>query len=219
MEQEKREDGRFTLDDIKNAYNKLKSTIFYDSGDLLLREQLVEFETNYSKKNNDFVRLFFNNEYSEFRVDNDEFETLNTRRISLEEKLIIITDRLNNYDLEPEFFDNFIDKIKIHIYPKKLKKGNFNNTIISNIRVKEEYSLEKVTAFIKAPIELHLLSVLWTINDGIYKDAELADECIGNRLLLKKDKSKIVQGSGLFKPYFSQYQTWRDCAVKQQKNY
>ncbi len=44
-------------------------------------------------------------------------------------------------------------------------------------------------------------------------DKELYDNCLGNRLILNKEKNKVVQGSGLFKPYPKQYQKWRDDAV------
>ncbi len=49
---------------------------------------------------------------------------------------------------------------------------------------------------------------------GYNLDRELGDECLGNRLILNKEKNNIVEGTGLFKPYFSQYQKWRDNAVE-----
>lgn len=206
--------GRFSIDDVKTAYYKLKATVFYDSGDLLLREQIVEFETNKSKHPNNFISalLGYNKNYANYRKQENK-----DKKITIEEKFEIITEHLNSYHQASDFIDNLLKKVDVILYPKKFKQEIYKNNIISNKRIKSNYPLEKVTAFIKAPIELHILSVLWIMNEGVQKDAGLVDECMGNRLLLKKDKSKIVQGSALFKPYFTQYQKWRDGAVKTSK--
>lgn len=203
---------KFTVEDIKNAYNKLKTTIFYDSGDLLLREQIVEFETNYLKNDFIFSGIQFTSEYSKLK-ENDNLNNPFFSEITLDDKLEILTKELNNYSKDQIFFDKLLEQIFVTVYPKKLAQNNSAHSIISNKRVKQKYFLDKVTAFIHAPIEMHIIAVLWTINDGVIKDADLADECIGNRLLLTKDKSKVVFGSALYKPYFSQYQYWRDNAV------
>lgn len=205
---------KFTVEEIKNAYNKLKTTIFYDSGDLLLREQLVEFETNSSKDDFVFSDFKFTSRYARLKIDDDVVKKpFYARKITLEDKFKILTEALNNYNRNAKFFDDLLNDITVTVYPKKFSQKNALNTIISNKRIKKEYLLDKVTAFINAPIELHIISVLWTINDGVKKDADLVDECLGNRLLLNKDKTNVVFGSALFKPYFSQYQKWRDDAV------
>jgi hypothetical protein len=201
---------RFSIDEIKTAYNKLRTTIFYDSGDLLLREQIVEFETNSSKDDFVFSDSKFTHNYTKLKNSDDIF---NIPEVNLEDKLKILTENLNNYHLEPTFFDNILKDISVKVYPKKFSQINDNHSIISNKRVKEKYYLDKVTAFIHAPIEIHILAVLWTITDGVLKDSKLVEECVGNRLLLTRDKSKVVSGSALYKPYFSQYQKWRDNAV------
>lgn len=48
---------------------------------------------------------------------------------------------------------------------------------------------------------------------GVQLDAKLSDECLGNRLILNKEKTAIIKGSSLFKPYFKQYQKWRDRSI------
>ncbi|KPH14996.1 reverse transcriptase domain-containing protein [Chryseobacterium sp. ERMR1:04] len=204
---------KFSIKDIENAYDKLKTTIFYDSGDLLLREQIVEFETNYSKDDFIFSDLKFTNRYSKVE-DKDKLNFPSfLQEITLKDKFEILTEKINNYYKDSTFFDELLKEISVTVYPKKFVQNNSIHSIISNKRIKKRYILDKVTAFIHAPIEIHIIAVLWTINDGAKKDADLADECVGNRLLLTKDKSKVVFGSALYKPYFSQYQQWRDNAV------
>ena len=53
---------------------------------------------------------------------------------------------------------------------------------------------------------------------GYKFDSELLDVCKGNRLLLNNDKTALIQSSSLFKPYFSQYQQWRDESVTTAQN-
>ncbi|WP_374953369.1 reverse transcriptase domain-containing protein, partial [Flavobacterium columnare] len=203
----------FTITEVKNAYNKLKTYIYYDSGELLLREKLVVFETDLTNDPNDFLKVYFNNEYSKY-IENEEVSIFRKpNKVSLEDKLQIITDRLNNYHIEPEFFNKYINEINVSMFPKKFSSDKEENDIISNQRIKKEYSLEKATAFIDIPIEIHILSVLWILRFGVDIDSKLFPECVGNRLLLNKDRNNIMQGSSLFKPYFKQYQKWRDGAV------
>lgn len=208
----------YTIEEVKNAYNKLRAYIYYDSGELLLREKIVIFETDLSNDPNDFLKPFYNNDYSRYVKDeNGEINSINNYfssvKIDVDKKLEIITDRLNNYHNEPEFFIKYINEIGIKIFPKIFSSEKKENEIVSNKRVKEKYSLEKITAFIDAPIEIHILSVLWILRQGVNIDSKLPPECVGNRLLLNKNKDKVIQGSALFKPYFKQYQKWRDGAV------
>lgn len=78
----------------------------------------------------------------------------------------------------------------------------------------KQYAVSRTTAFIHAPIEFHILSVLWIIKKGVSIDSDLGSNCLGNRLLLNQENTGVVQGSGLFKPYYKQYQRWRDTSVR-----
>lgn len=201
----------FELEDIKDAYKRLKTYIYYDNTDIILRRKLVEFETNLTK---DFNSIFRASE-KPYRTNNklDIFKNDFDIPQSVESKLQTFTNELNNYHINADFFDFFLQKIDANIYPKKYEKTEKSDNYITNQRVEKEYPIQRLTAFIDAPIEIHLLSVLWTINYGVQIDSQLGNNCIGNRLLLSKDKKKIVHGSGLFKPYFKQYQKWRDDSV------
>ena len=202
---------KFELRDIKDAYKRLKTYIYYDNTDIILRRKLVEFETNLTK---DFNSLFRGSE-KPYQIDDELNIFKNDFGVpqSIDSKLQIFTDELNNFHSSSDFFDFFLKKIDANIYPKKYEKTEIADNFITNQRVEKEYPINRLTAFIDAPIEIHLLSVLWTINYGVQIDSKLGDNCIGNRLLLSKDKKTIVHGSGLFKPYFKQYQKWRDDSV------
>lgn len=202
---------KFKIGDIKDAYKRLKTYIYYDNTDIILRRKLVEFETNLTK---DFNSIFRASEKP--YQTNDELDIFkNDFGIpqSVESKLQIFTNELNNYHKSTDFFDFFLNKIDVNFYPKKYTQTGKADNFITNQRVKKEYPIDRLTAFIDAPIEIHLISVLWTIKYGVTLDSQLSNNCIGNRLLLSKDKKNIVHGSGLFKPYFKQYQKWRDDSV------
>lgn len=133
-------------------------------------------------------------------------------RKTIKEKLEKLTEALNNHHENSSFFDAFLSKINVSFYPKKFKDDSDEN-VITNQRIKRKYEVTRVTAFIDAPIELHIVSVLWILEYGVYMDARLGDCCFGNRLLLTPSKDAIVRGSSLFKPYHRQYQKWRDESV------
>jgi len=199
----------FKLKDIKDAYNRLKTYIYYDNTDIILRRKLVEFETNLTKDFNSIFRV--NEKPYRTELDLDIFKIGIPK--SVEKKLQIFTNELNNYHKSSDFFDVFLNKIDSDFYPKRFEKEKKTDNFITNQRIQKEYPIDRLTAFIDAPIEIHLLSVIWTLNYGVQIDSKLGRNCIGNRLLLSKDKKSIVHGSGLFKPYFKQYQKWRDDSV------
>lgn len=191
----------FSLEKVKQAYIKLRSYIYHDNTDLYLRQQLVEFETGITKDR------FPTNHI------NYQDKIFTRRRITIEDKLEQLALNLDNYHNNDEFFNKLINKIRINFYPKSLSSERQQSNFVTNKKTKERYAVDKVTPFIDAPIELHIISVLWILQNGVELDAKLGDECFGNRLILNKDKSEVVQGSGLFKPYFNQYQRWRDNAL------
>lgn len=199
----------FELEEIKNAYKRLKTYIYYDNSDILLRRRLVEFETDLSKN----YDIIFDRDRKPYLTGDNQAKYF-LKSIGVDNKLERFTEELNKYSDKNEFFNFFLGKINVDFYPKKYHQNQTSANFITNKRIKKEYPLERLTAFIDAPIEIHLIATLWTIRKGVGYDARLLDNCIGNRLLLNKEKKAIVQGSGLFKPYFKQYQKWRDDSVK-----
>ncbi len=198
----------FSFHDVKEAYQKLRTYIYYDNTDILLRRKLVEFETNRSK--DVLGSLFGNNQTPYRREETDIFK--GGKNFTLDEKLEQFANALNDNHKAPEFFDHFLGEVDVSLYPKAFKDKADEN-IITNQRIKNKYELTRLTAFIDAPIELHLISVLWILNYGSKIDKKLSNSCYGNRLLLAPEKAEVIKGSSLFRPYFGQYQKWRDETV------
>lgn len=200
----------FTYEDVHNAYVKLKTYIYYDSSNLFMRKQLAIFETDLR----DVDGIFFGkrSEYLEFEriYDLDLDDDLEL----YERKLYVFTAALNSHDTSPDYFYKFLNQIKAKFLPKKIHTENEKTDIITNKRTATTYYISRSAVFIDLPIELHLISLLWILKNGVELDKSLFEGCYGNRLILNKEKTKVVHGSGLFKPYPKQYQKWRDKSVE-----
>lgn len=102
---------KIKIEDIKEAYNRLKTHVYYDNNDLFIRRRIAEFETNLSSEDD---ILSVNSEYITKNKDG-VFSKLEFTK-SLEEKFKKITDSINN---DTSFFDSFFNKMKIKYLPKK----------------------------------------------------------------------------------------------------
>ncbi|MBK9334030.1 MAG: hypothetical protein IPM96_16900 [Ignavibacteria bacterium] len=132
----------------------------------------------------------------------------------LEDKFKSILESINTQHIKKEF-NQFLDSIELLFLPKKFEKTVEEDNFITNKRISDSYKIESITVFADIPIELHIVTVLWIMKYGYKLDAKLDLSCKGNRLLLNKSNNAVIKGSGLFKPYFTQYQQWRDKAVNE----
>lgn len=190
------------FEDIKSAYIKLKSHIYYDTTELFQRKKLAIFETGLL--DGEFAFLTKKSRYGENLFLN----------VKLEDKLKQIVEEINEHH-KTNSFDEILNDINLIYLPKNFKKEEDCPNFLTNQRVYADYEVDRVTVFADIPIELHLVCVLWLMKYGYKLDAALSENCVGNRLILNKNKDAIVKGSGLFKPYFSQYQKWRDQSVEE----
>ncbi|HFA47707.1 MAG TPA: hypothetical protein ENJ95_01670 [Bacteroidetes bacterium] len=189
------ESTEFTISEIKQSYRKLKHYNYYDNSNLLLRRKIALFESS-----GDF-----------------------------EDKLQYLCDSLNSF-VKTKKADKFLSKclssIDYKVLPKSYKpqtngiNDSNGTTFFTNITFEEKITVEKVVFFIDAPIEIHLISVLWIMREG-YKledDLNKISPPFGYKLERKGNKRGIVDGLKLFKPYFREYQSWRDGAIKKAKD-
>lgn len=107
--------------------------------------------------------------------------------------------------------EKFEDKIKEFV-------NNINHeqsmTFISNVRADEKYLLDEVNYFIDAPVEILLISLLWSVTVGVLLDEHNMEGCIGNRLNIGEDKDFTENSQSAFKYYLPEYQRWRDQSIK-----
>jgi len=180
-----------SLDLVKTAFKKYKQNIYYEQLDLFQRKKLAEFESE---------------------------GNLNEKL----EKLANIIDSIENgNNCEAELIQ-LIKKIDYNLIPKNIYTlDNFNKKIanndelgfLTNKQTSDEYILEGVNYFIDAPIEIHLISVIWVMKAGIFLDSQLCNTCFGFRLN-DKIKKPDDKSSHLFKLYHEQYASWRNHAIE-----
>jgi hypothetical protein len=190
---------------VEVAYKKYKQYVYYEQLNLFQRKRLAEFESS------------------------RDFDDKITQLISL-----INSIKVGNPDNTT--IDNFIQQINYNLIPKSLITGeelkkktnekekekteNKNRDdekhFLTNYKTSTEYCIEGTNYFIDAPVELHLLSVIWLMKAGAFLEGEIKNSCYGNRL---NDKLKRPEdlSSHLFKLYHSQYQDWRNNALKTAK--
>lgn len=207
----------FSIEDVKDAYLKLKHYIYYDKAYFFNRKKLVEFEREWDV-------------YDE-NIFLDDFDDIN----SSQEKSFWnrLTNKINEVYTDDLIFNKYLSKITFNVLPKKVltqkeynskeASSNIDETqIISNRNVSKKYIIEDVNFYIDMPIILQILDVLWIVKCGyvlendkcIYVDNITDEYCYSNKLYLD-DNGQVKSGRNLFKNYFNQYPKWRDNAIKE----
>lgn len=170
---------------IENAYRKLKGSVYWDKTLPFVRTRIAKFE--YENK----VSSKFQNIVKAF--DDDE--------------------------LWKQLQEQILDSIEVLTFPKSISSGNEENLeepiVISNIACKKAV-IEKYNNFLDLSIEGQIIGILWVLTVGKDMDSELIDECYGNRLneRLMINENDVTASPNLFKPYFEQYESWRDCGLQ-----
>lgn len=173
------------INNIRNAYRKFKSYVYYDNFNLHLRYKLAEFEANNINERLNYLLYELNSFFS-----TGESECI--RRWIEQSSYLVI----------PKAFSS----------AKKEQNEEVDNTqFISNKRDVGKIEISRVTILYDAPIELFIISTLWT--DEANKYLHISSDSYG--YVLPKNKNSRF----LFEPYFNKYQEWRDkgiSAAKQQ---
>lgn len=180
---------------VEQAYLHLKSYAYYDNLNLFLKRRVAAFECGHFDHNiQQIINLLNSSDPANDGVFLKWLESI-------------------NYNFLPKSINRPEDKKEIN----QEAKGLF----ISNVRDSKIYEVNKVNFFIQAPIELHIIEVLWCMFVGAILDDSLSDACYGNRMsgIKKRYKTPIAnkQSGDLFKKYIDQYNKWRDQAIDHAK--
>lgn len=170
---------------IEEAYRKLKGSVYLDKTVPFLRMRIVEFE-----------------------------------RGDIDKKIENIYAALNDEIKWKAFKKNILETINVLTFPKEIKTKSDNviedePIVISNISG-TDVTIEKYNNFIDMCVEGHIIGILWILTIGYGMDKELDKNCYGNRLnekLIFNDQTTTASPN-LFKPYFNQYESWRNQGLK-----
>jgi len=174
------------IEEVRSAYRKLKSHIYYDNSNLLLRMQFARFESS------------------------DD----------VDKKLEDLSSKLANFDESDDYWESLFKNVSSWRVVKQYEKAPNNTSLITNLKKESEYKVDRVNHFIDAPVELHICAAIWLCQVGYMLEPLMTVVPFGNKLNLNKNRSsyKVANGLKLYKPYFGQYQAWRDQAVGAAKN-
>lgn len=181
------------IDLLQKSYKKLKSSVFFDKTQLVLRDKIVENESC-----------------------SDEF-AFNSTSLSIENSI----EQLAEWIIKSEWdsiYNSITESIDILSFPKKFNDANTDKTLLSNIQILDT-DVTEAQYFIDMNVEGYILGVAWLLIIGYHFDQDLYEHSYGNRLrpnLLNEDQ-KPTFSPYLFSPYFHQYENWRDVALENAK--
>lgn len=176
---------KFDAKKARHLFKLLKRDFYYENVNLFGRMRVAEYETS-----------------------------------DLEIKLKKFASDINSLNTIKEF-DKF--KSDFRILPKKVRlsseeshnaEKNEPPVFISNVRADEGYILHEVNYFIDAPVEVLLISLLWSVTVGVLLDKHNTKGCIGYRLNIGENEDFNEKSQSAFKYYVPEYQRWRDQAIK-----
>lgn len=186
-----------SIQDIYEAYRKLKNYYYYDNSSLHTRIRIATFEKDF------------------FRLDKSKFKKEFQKKCS---NLLAV---LNNDDNDGQIFNKMLDDICYYLVPKGLKEEDNKNvglTYISNIKEKNNIQIDQYNVMIDAPVEIHLISTLWLMFVGVHlsKLVKAHNYAYNFTLFTSSDDEKqhLNTGLQLYSPYYKGYQDWRDNALK-----
>lgn len=171
------------MDSIKSAYRKLKSYIYYDNTSLLLRRQLAEYEAS-----------------GEIEKKLQELSSLVLDFSSNTQYWEALAKSASYWTMAKSFVDPIEDAMP---------------GVITNTEGGENYEVDRCTHIINAPIELHICCAWWVIKRGYLLQEMMDIPPYANLIEIQKssDGASVVDGLRLYRPYFHQYQKWRDRAI------
>ncbi|MEN4054157.1 RNA-directed DNA polymerase [Sulfurimonas sp. NWX79] len=128
---------------------------------------------------------------------------------NLESNLKSLVKAIENKDISI-----WTKNISYTLIVKRIKSIKKEENFYTNQTIHEDdYEIESYNIFIKASIEIHLISVLWTILIGEQLDKELIKDIKGNRLYRDQNNQFKYDSYKLFRPYYEGYQSFRDKAI------
>lgn len=179
---------------LDKAYKKLKSSVYYDKTNLILRDKIVRFESS----QNEELNKYFETLWDDFLSDNQNWKDLRNKILS-QIDVVLLPKKIKDTS----------------------EKDHKESQVVTNFVADNTIEVEEIQYFIDMPIEGHVLGVLWVFLVGWKLDKELQN-CYGNRIrkkLYTNSSFSATYSPYLFEPYFEKYESWRDMALEKAQNY
>jgi len=176
------------------------------------KKTIVMLEGAYRKLKSYF---YYNKNFILLREKIVFFEANERRMQSTFQRLAEVLQKPNLQDSQ-SYFQNLIKKINFYVLPKKFESPEKDqNDIVSNVGLQNR-KLNSVNFFIDAPIEIHILDVLFAffIARASQEKKLISENVYGNCVYEEVLNTPNFESRRFFKTYFPQYCNWRDGAFK-----
>ena len=184
---------KITKHKIYEAYRKLKNYFYYDNTSLTIRYKIAQFEQPfYTDSDLDFEDRFGAAMDGVYRIVNGE-------------------------DKDDQLLNALLSQISFVYITKSVEKGGGSEElkrVIVNKPLDDRIVVSKLNMLIDAPIEIHVISVLWLMYVGKLYGLLTEKNNYAYMFDYDDEDGDLHHGLQLFKPYFVGYQHWRDKALK-----
>jgi len=159
--------------------------------------------------------LYMRKKISEFEYDEEQFSK------SLNDISEVLCHPRKSNSLKQ--VNGWVDKIDFLVLPKSFDEEKHSENVISNMTEKNRI-LKKVNFFIDAPIELHILDLIWCMYIGKYaRDKNLLSRDsyaykFNTSLFVKTDNDLDIinlKTNRVFENYYDRYMLWRNNAINE----
>ncbi len=179
-----------TYQQAYEAYRKLKNYFYFDNTSLFIRRQIAEFERDFHPA-----------------------QGVVTVKEIFEKKLQGVLRVLNDND--DEQLEAYLNQLSFRYYTKAVESQDCTeDSFIINRPLNDKVVVNKLNLIVEAPIEIHIISVLWLMFVGIHFRKAISKHNYAYQFMLSDDEEEIRHtGLKLYRPYYIGYQEWRDTAL------
>lgn len=186
------ENGTISIRDIYEAYRKLKNYYYYDNTSLTIRYKIAEFEQRF---------------YSESPLP---FQQNFSAAMS---GVLAIANGLDKDNKQLKWLLKQISFTYITKSVDRPDKSSESERLITNKPLETTIKVSKLNMLIDAPIEVHIISMLWLMFVGKHFRNLLKRNNYAYLFDYDEENDDLHSGLQLFKPYYIGYQEWRDTAL------
>ena len=191
------------IQEIYEAYRKLKSYFYYDNTSHFARKRIAEFESN-------------------LQFEDDSKESFKKGfSLAMSEILTVVNKNKGWEKVWKKWLKEDVDCV---ILPKSFSDQNSEESSImyvNNMANVKKTGVESVNAVIDASVNIHLVCVLWLMRVGLGLSSLVDANNYAYRLATHEDdeeEKEMDNGLSIYKPYFLGYQSWRDNTLRKAKS-
>ena len=147
----------------------------------------------------------------------DKLVDFENKQRNIDKYLEELTEQFLSEEKRERLFEEILSSISYYAFPKKIIEFEENDGLVKNYSGNKIY-VEDNQYYIDMDVRGHILGALWIILVGYVIDSNIYEHSYGNRIrenLISELSKEPTFSPYLFKPYFQQYESWRDTAMSE----